>query len=82
MVRPRMLMLLRRTCAGTVAKFSTTSLGTVADRKRKERICASVMSSAHERMIKRFANVSALLVNIENTFERGLANQICSARHE
>ena len=47
MVRPRirMLMLLCRTCACTVAKLSTTSLGTVADRNRKERACASVMSN-------------------------------------
>ena len=47
MVRPQiwMLMLLRRTCACSVAKFSTTSLGTVADRNRKERACASVMSN-------------------------------------
>ena len=28
--------------------------------------------------MKRFSNVSALLVNIENMFRRGFANQICS----
>ena len=38
--------------------------------------------AAHERMMKRFANVSALLVNIENSLRSGFANQICSSRHE
>ncbi len=38
--------------------------------------------TALEQVMKRFANVWALLVNIERTFERVAPNQICLARND
>lgn len=73
---------MRHRYASMGVKLPTRLSRTVADRNNQEGSVGLLCRTALERVMKRFANVWALLVNIERSFERVAPNQICLARND